>query len=168
MFIMVLFVTGATGASDRTVFFNTSSADAVSTSASTTAFDRVTNAASISTSSSNPSPTTTALASGLPSASSTSSDSFSALHSSAKIGLGVGIPAAAIIGVGPGWLASLRGKAQGKQQSPGGPPKENSPMDLAGYSADTPKPSSRVVTRIGLLRMHLHMCFIRMHLRTCI
>lgn len=151
--MMLLFVTGATTSSDRTVYFNIPSADSTtgsgSTSALTAASGSATNAASIPTFSSNPNPATTAAASGLPSTSSTSSESSSALPSSAKIGLGVGIPTAAIISMGLCWLAFRRGKAQGNQQSAAIPPLEDRSMGFAAYSSDTPKPASSVVTYVS-------------------
>lgn len=149
VFMMMLFVTGATTSSDRTVYFNISSADSTTSSASTSALTAAsvsaTDAASIPTSF-NPGPATTAAASGLPSASSTSAEGSSALPSVAKIGLGVGIPTAAIVGIGLGWLAFRRGKAQGKQQSAGRYPLEDRSMGFATYPADTLKPSSSVAT----------------------
>lgn len=119
-----------------------STTSSVSTSDSAAASGTATNAASIPTSF-NPSPATTALASGLP------SESSFELSSSAKIGLGVGIPAAALIGDGLGCLAFRRGKARGNQQSPGGPPQEDRPMGFAGYSAGTLKPASRIIKYVS-------------------
>lgn len=110
--MMMIFVTGSTNASDGTVYFNISSADATSDStsvASASLSASATSTASASTMSSILSPSTSAGASGLPS-SSTASDDSSALPVSAKIGIGVGIPVAAIAGIFAGWLLFRRAR----------------------------------------------------------
>lgn len=134
---MTIFVTGATTSDDNSVYFNISSADssASSVSAIDTAPISPPNASSV------PGPATTAPASGLPSASPTS-ESSPASDSSAMIGLGVAIPAAAILGIGAGWLAFRRGKTKGSPSpaSVVAPSKEDKSEEFRGSSAVSPKP----------------------------
>ncbi|POS80913.1 hypothetical protein DHEL01_v200680 [Diaporthe helianthi] len=137
VFMMTIFVTGATTSDDNSVYFNISSADPSKDSVS--ASDTI--PASIPNSSSVPSPATTALASGLPSASSTA-ESSPALSSPATIGLGVAIPAAAILGIGAGWLAFRRGKPQGSPPPPASllvPSQEDKSEGFRGPSVASPK-----------------------------
>lgn len=134
--MMTIFVTGATTSDDNSVYFNISSAESSKTS--TSASDTL--PASLPNSSSVPSPASTALASGLPPASPTS-ESVPALSSPATIGLGIAIPAAAILGIVAGWLAFRRGKAQGSPPptSAVAPSQEARSEGLRGSSVASPK-----------------------------
>lgn len=145
VFVMMLFVTGATEASDMTVYFNITGTDSDSDSDS----------ASTSTSSASGSATTKAELSptstdSTPSASTTASDaasqSSSDMNASAKIGLGVGIPAAAIVGVLATWLVFRRSRAPTPQVREGQPQEDKvMPVGFDGSTGATSRPASNVM-----------------------
>lgn len=146
----MLFVTGATDASDMTVYFNIT--PATSDSASSTSMTSTSSASSSATTKAELSPTSSV---SYPSASTTASaaasQSSSDLNASAKIGLGVGIPAAAIVGVLASWLVFRRRRApiaQGHQEQPQEQPQEDQvmPMGLNGFTGGEYRPASKAMT----------------------
>ncbi|KAG8156474.1 hypothetical protein KVR01_013708 [Diaporthe batatas] len=151
VFVMMLFFTGATTASDMTVYFNitAASSDTVPTSTS----DASTSAPSASSSAATKaqlSPTTTVSD---PPAGVTASNSNSAtpsssdLNASAKIGLGVGIPAAAVVGVLATWLILRRKRAPAAQGHKGQHQQDTvMPMGTHGLTGPTSRPVSKATT----------------------
>lgn len=133
VFVMMLFVTEATTASDETVYFNITSGETTAASSSSAS---ATASSTLSTTPSIISATSTATAS-----ESASTNNTPALSSSAKIGLGVGIPVAAIVGVLATWLALRRRRVPyqsnsgGQQGDNGGPPQEN--KSVSAFDAST-------------------------------
>lgn len=140
VFVMMLFVTGATNASDMTVYFNITSPDSDSASTDDSSTSTSTsNASGSATTRAQLSPTQTV---SNPSASTTASDaasqSSSDMNSSAKIGLGVGIPAAAIVGVLATWLVFRRRRAPTAQVSEEKPQEDKVvPMGVDGANEAT-------------------------------
>lgn len=149
VFVMMLFVTGATSASDMTVYFNITSDD--SDSASTDDSSTSTSGSSASSSATTRAQLSPTLPVSNPSASTTASDaasqSSSDMNSSAKIGLGVGIPAAAIVGVLATWLVFRRRRAPTAQGGEEQPQEDKVvPMGVDGATGATSRPVSKALS----------------------
>lgn len=136
MFFMSLYKTGATSPDDWTVYFNISSPSS-GVSTSTTLTSATTSSASSTTS---PTSETTSPARETTSASSSNTGaSQGGFDTGAKVGIGIGIPVAAVLGIAAGWLIFR------KRKSPGGstdhPPQENKhASDLPPYVSGTQDP----------------------------
>ncbi|KAJ0115067.1 hypothetical protein J7T55_001476 [Diaporthe amygdali] len=149
VFVMMLFVTEATSASDMTVYFNITSPD--SDSASTDDSSTSTSASSASSSATTRAQLSPTLTVSNPSASTTASDaasqSSSDMNSSAKIGLGVGIPAAAIVGVLATWLVFRRRRAPTAKGCEEQPQEDKVvPMVVDEATGATSRPASKAMS----------------------